>query len=108
MVASKWCGSGRLVSVVTIGSASVYIPDKFFGSLLMAVARMVEVISTTNNVRRAPRINLDRLYITHTRSIITTAATIRVCFYESELHNNSQSAAPKARVSVQLVVVVII
>ena len=60
VVASEWHGTGQLVSLVTIDSASIYIPDTFFGSLLTATARMVEMISMTNNVRRAPRINLDR------------------------------------------------
>ena len=80
-MASKRCGSGQLVSVATIDLASVDIPDKFFGTLLMATARMKEITSTTNNVRRVPRINLDRLYIAHTRSIITTATTVRVYFF---------------------------
>ena len=41
---------------------------------------MNAMISRENNVRRLPRISLDRLYITHTRRIIMTAVTIRVTF----------------------------
>ena len=47
------------------------------------------MISTENNIRRARRISLDRLYIAHTRRIIMTVVTIRIAFPESEIttHN---------------------
>ena len=68
----------------TIYSASAYIPDRFFGLLPTTPPMMEETISTENNIRRMPRITLDRLYITHTRRIITTAFTVIICFSESE------------------------
>ena len=57
---------------------------------------MSQMVSRENNTRRVPRISLDRLYIDHTRSNITTEIIIRVLFFsETELHDNSQSAAPR-------------
>ena len=40
----------------------------------------VEMIARQKNIRRALRINLDRLYSTHTQRIIVTEVTIRVVF----------------------------
>ena len=61
--------------------SGIYIPGRFFGMLSMAIARIVGMISAENSIRRMPRIILDLLYIAHTRRIITTAVTIRVCFF---------------------------
>ena len=67
----------RLVHRIT-SLARDYIHNTFFGLLFMATTRMEETISTKKNVRIIPRINPDRLYIAHTRSIITPVAVIKV------------------------------
>ena len=64
-----------------ICSAGVNVPDRFIGLLMTAVARMLAMISKENEVMRTPRMSVDRLYIAHTRRIITTAAIIRACLF---------------------------
>jgi hypothetical protein len=113
MVTAVRCPTSRVVMDSwlvhrTMRSASIYIPGRFFGMLSMVIARMVEIISAENSVRRVPRMSLDLLYIAHTWRIITTAVTIRVHFSEAELYNNSQSAAPKKRRNVHPLTIPII
>ena len=59
-------------------SAGIDVPEKFVGLLMTAAKRMLAMISKENEVRRTPRMSVDRLYIAHTRRIITTATTIRI------------------------------
>ena len=59
-------------------SAGIDVPEKFVGLLMTAAKRMLAMISKKNEVRRTPRMSIDRLYIAHTRKIITTATSIRI------------------------------
>ena len=63
--------------------ASVNIPERLLRSLEIAAAMINMMISRENNIRRLPRMSLDRLYIAHTRRIIVTVVNIRVTFSES-------------------------
>lgn len=58
----------------------LYIPEKRFGSLGMAVEMIVQIISRENNVMRVRKTILDRLYIAHTQRIVTTSAIINFHF----------------------------
>ncbi|KAF8442256.1 hypothetical protein L210DRAFT_3536166 [Boletus edulis BED1] len=50
---------------------------RFLGLLSKAMVMKVKMISRANNTRSVPRMSLDRLYIAHTRSVVTRSAAPR-------------------------------
>ena len=65
----------------------------------MVEQRKNKMISRQNRARRVLRINLDRLYIAHTRRIIETAATIRVgCSKNEGTHDRQQQGIGRASI----------
>ena len=97
---SEMVVDGRLVQC-TFYLVGVDVPDRFFGSLLIATARTVEMIARQKNTRRVPRISFDRLYIAHTRRIITTAIVIRVTFSESDTTTHNRPHQQREQMPIQ-------